>query len=135
MTWLSRIHVPETGLGVAVVTDTLPTIWSGNIGLDGNFMLYDAYKNGTKLDSCFIDIGDDIAGTEYDVAHVKWGGSWHIPTDTEFEELMTNCTFVWTKLNNVSGYRFTGPNGRNLFIPAGTVHTGTNSYNKFITFA
>ena len=65
-----------------------------------------------------------------DVAHVKWGGSWHIPTDTEFEELMTNCTFVWTKLNNVVGYRFTGPNGRNLFIPAGTVHTGTNSYNK-----
>ena len=26
------------------------------------------------------DIGSDIAGTEYDVAHVKWGGSWVMPS-------------------------------------------------------
>ena len=47
VTWVSRIHVPESGLTEAVVTDTLPTMWSGNIGFDESFNLYDAYKNGT----------------------------------------------------------------------------------------
>ena len=26
------------------------------------------------------DLGSDISGTEYDVAHVKWGGKWCMPT-------------------------------------------------------
>ena len=47
VTWLSRIHVPEQGLSAAVVTDTLPNIWSKHIGLDENFTLYEAYKDGT----------------------------------------------------------------------------------------
>ena len=47
VTWVSRIHVPESGLTEAVVTDTLPTMWSKNIGFDESFDLYDAYKDGT----------------------------------------------------------------------------------------
>ena len=47
VTWRSRIHVPEQGLSAAVVTDTLPNIWSKHIGLDENFTLYEAYKDGT----------------------------------------------------------------------------------------
>ena len=33
------------------------------------------------------DIGTDITGTEYDVAHVKWGGPWKMPTLDQVQEL------------------------------------------------
>ena len=61
VTWVSNIHVPESGLNTAVVTDTLPNIYSGNIGLDGNYMLYDAYKDGT------LEITGLLSGESYDV--------------------------------------------------------------------
>ena len=47
ITWISHIHVPESGLSKAVVTDTLPSIYSGNLGLSGNYMLYDQYEEGS----------------------------------------------------------------------------------------
>lgn len=33
----------------------------------------------------FYDLGSDISGTEYDVAHVKWGGKWCMPTWDDFK--------------------------------------------------
>lgn len=63
-------------------------------------------------------IGDDIAGTEYDVAHVKWGGLWRTPTSEQLEELIENCTIEWTQQNGVNGFRATGPNGNSIFLPA-----------------
>jgi YD repeat-containing protein len=63
-------------------------------------------------------IGDDIAGTEYDVAHVKWGGSWRMPTRAQQDELRENCTREWTQQNGVNGIRVIGPNGNSIFLPA-----------------
>lgn len=55
---------------------------------------------------------------EDDVAHVKWGGSWHIPTEAEILELINNCEHEWTTVNNVGGMTFRGANGNSIFIPA-----------------
>ena len=63
-------------------------------------------------------IGDDIAGTSYDVAHVKWGGSWVMPSLDQIKELLNNCTYEWTTLNGVKGNKFTGKNGGTIFLPA-----------------
>ena len=63
-------------------------------------------------------IGDDIAGTEYDVAHVKWGGSWRMPSVDQIRELLDNCTRTWTQQNGVNGTLVTGPNGKTVFLPA-----------------
>ena len=60
----------------------------------------------------------DIAGTEYDVAHVKWGGSWVMPSVSQLEELIDNCTYTWTTVNGVEGGVFTGPSGGTIFLPA-----------------
>lgn len=38
-------------------------------------------------------IGDNIAGTEYDVAHYVLGGKWRMPTKEDVEELIANCRF------------------------------------------
>jgi len=65
----------------------------------------------------WIDIGEDIAGTEYDVAHVKWGGEWRMPSIEQFEELIDNCSWNWIALNGITGYLITGPNGGRIFIP------------------
>lgn len=60
----------------------------------------------------------DISGTEYDVAHVKWGGEWRMPTHDEFVELITTCTWEWTTIGDTSGYKVTGINGNYIFLPA-----------------
>ena len=58
---------------------------------------------------------------EDDVAHVKWGGSWRLPTKTELFELVNNCTVSPETLNGVSGFRFrsniTGYTNRSIFMP------------------
>ena len=53
-----------------------------------------------------------------DVATVKWGGTWRMPTKAEQDELRKNCTWEWTILNGVYGYQVTGPNGNSIFLPA-----------------
>ena len=53
-----------------------------------------------------------------DVAHVKWGGTWRMPTKAEQDELRNSCTWSRTTQNGVSGYKVTGPNGNNIFLPA-----------------
>lgn len=65
-----------------------------------------------------IDIGSDIAGTAYDVAHVRMGGSWRMPTLEQQKELLNHCTRQWTTHNGINGTLVTGPNGGQLFLPA-----------------
>lgn len=57
-----------------------------------------------------------------DVAHVKWGDGWRMPTMAELEELRTECVWNWTIRNSVFGYQVTGPNGNSIFLPAAGVH-------------
>jgi len=71
--------------------------------------------------SYYEHIGDDIDGTEYDVATVKWGGSWRMPSVDQYNELRNNCTMTWTQQNEVNGLLITGPNGASIFMPAGGV--------------
>ena len=64
------------------------------------------------------DIGIDIAGTKYDIAHVKWGGDWQMPSSDQLSELIIKCTWIWMTINDVSGYKIIGPNGNSIFLPA-----------------
>ena len=54
-----------------------------------------------------------------DIAHVKWGGNWRLPTDTELTELREKCTWTWTTQNGTMGYKVTSKsNGNCIFLPA-----------------
>ena len=57
-----------------------------------------------------------------DVAHVKWGGNWRMPTKDEYTELLNNCTWTWTTQNGIKGYKVTsnmyGYTDRTIFLPA-----------------
>ena len=59
-----------------------------------------------------------ILDPEDDVAHVKWGGTWRMPTEEDFDELCEICTSKWITQNGVKGRIFTGPNGNSIFLPA-----------------
>ena len=53
-----------------------------------------------------------------DVAHVRLGGNWRMPTDGECTELREQCTWEWTTQSGVNGLKVTGLNGNSLFLPA-----------------
>jgi len=66
----------------------------------------------------YKNIGSDISGTQYDVAHVMWQGNWHMPTKEELELLKDRCKKEWVTYKRVEGIRFIGPNGYSIFLPA-----------------
>ena len=73
--------------------------------------------------------GADVTGKD-DAAFVNWGGTWRMPTDLEWKELLDNCTTVWTKLNGVDGRLFTSNNNSaTLFLPAAGYWQGTVLYS------
>jgi len=75
--------------------------------------------------SCGTVDNKTVLASEDDAAHVNWGGDWRMPTDAEWTELRTNCTWTWTTQNGVNGRLVTGPNGNSIFLPAAGVRIGT----------
>ena len=69
-----------------------------------------------------------VLDPEDDVAHVKWGGDWRMPTRAEQDELRNSCTWQWTSVNGVNGNKVTGPNGNSIFLPAAGYRLGTDVY-------
>lgn len=72
-------------------------------------------EQGTVDNKTTLDLEDDVA-------HVTWGDNWRMPTREEMDELHDNCTWEWTTLNGVNGYRVTskkqGYTDRSIFFPA-----------------
>ena len=65
----------------------------------------------------------DISGNvQYDVAAARWGNGWRMPTEADFEELVRECTWKHTMVddiygNDIEGQMVTGPNGKSIFFP------------------
>ena len=53
-----------------------------------------------------------------DIAHIKWGSNWKIPTAEDINELLDNCTMEWGSLNGIKGCKVTSKiNGNSIFLP------------------
>ena len=78
-------------------------------------------------------LGYDISGTNYDVAHVKWKGFWKMPNSDQLNELLSYCSYKFTKVGGVKGIKFTAPNGGSIFFPnSGSYYGATyNDDNSF----
>ena len=64
---------------------------------------------------------EDPLDSSVDTASQVWGGSWHIPTMAQMQELINNTTYQWVthyKGSGINGGTFTATNGAVLFIPA-----------------
>ena len=92
----------------------------------------DSYTTMTKYctDSSYGSVDNKTVLTpEDDVAHVKWGGSWRMPTSGEIGELINNCSWTWTVQNGVNGYLVTSKsNGNSIFLPAAGNRWDENVY-------
>ena len=64
------------------------------------------------------NVGDISGNPNYDVARIKWGSTWRIPTRFEFLELLNKCTWEWIVQNKITGCKVTGINGNSIFLPA-----------------
>ncbi len=74
-------------------------------------------KYNTKSSYGTVD-NKTVLDPEDDVAHVKLGGNWRMPTDAEWTALRTQCTWTWTTQNGVNGRLVTASNGNSIFLPA-----------------
>ena len=84
-----------------------------------NYFAWDTYIHCNGSESTCHNLGSDIAGTGYDVAHVKWGDSWVMPSFDQIMELLENCTYEWTTVNGINGGKLTSKtNGGTIFLPA-----------------
>lgn len=59
----------------------------------------------------------NISGTEYDAAYLTSDGKWRMPTYDDFSELINNCSWQYTHVNNINGYEIIGKNGNSIFLP------------------
>lgn len=82
--------------------------WSTYRWCNGNYNNITKYFTPTTAPLEFSD----------DAARVILGGSWRMPTKAEQDELREKCTWTWTSLNGVNGYKVTGSNGNSIFLPA-----------------
>lgn len=89
--------------------------WSTYKWCNGSSSTLTKYNNsssyGTVDNKKTLELADDAA-------RANWGGVWHMPTDAEMTELREQCTWTWTTLNGVNGYKVTGTNGNSIFLPA-----------------
>ena len=77
---------------------------------------FSTYLYGSIL--AVANIGSDIGGTDYDAATVNWGAPWRMPSLTQIQEVLNNCSSTWISQNGVKGRKFVGSNGGIIFIPA-----------------
>ncbi len=97
-------------------------------GETGKVFAWNTYKycNGSKSTltkyntNSSYGIVDNLTTLEPsdDSASVNMGGSWRMPSEEEYNELLNNTTNTWTTVNGVNGRLFTGNNGNTLFLPA-----------------
>ena len=71
-----------------------------------------------------------------DVAHVKWGDEWRMPTDVEYYELIENCSWHYISINGVKGYQATskisGYENCSIFFPStGHIYNDELRYDGF----
>lgn len=93
--------------------------WTSYLWCEGDYnklTKYCSQYSYGKVDSKrTLDSDDDVASHE-------WGGSWRMPTNEEWNELIDSCDWKWCTENGVNGYRVTskvsGHTDKSIFLPA-----------------
>ena len=81
-------------------------------------------KQGTVDNKTRLDYSDDAA-------RKNWGGQWRIPTESEWNELVNECTWTWTTRNGHNGYLVTSKkNGKSIFLSAAGSYTNKLSQDN-----
>lgn len=96
----------------------------GYMGDDTKWLKYVGFSLSTHKDAAATDANavKRILDLNDDVANVMWGGNWRMPTYEEWNELISNCTWTWTTLDGINGYKVqskkAGYTQKWIFLPA-----------------
>ena len=142
----SIIYGTAKRYGYNLVNLGLPsgTLWANmNLGADepehygyyyawGETESKTTYNASTYLYGTTENIGNDydIAGSQYDAAHIQLGNAWRMPTKAQMEELLSsdNCSWEHVTRNSMNGYLVKSKrNGNTLFLPDAGVKLGSNA--------
>lgn len=112
-------HVVDLGLGVKFACC--------NVGASSPEEFGGYYAWGETQEKSFYSstnyLMESLSGTydlspDEDVAAIKLGEPYRMPTFEELEELIKKCKWTWREFNNVVGAFVTGPSGKTIFLPA-----------------
>ena len=79
-----------------------------------------AKDNATLFSAGYIDSTGNLV-SKYDAATAHLGSPWRMPTRSEIQDLISNCTTTWTNKNGVHGRLVTGKGAysdKSIFLPA-----------------
>lgn len=117
----------DLGLSVRWATENIGAdkIKVGDYFAWGEIMAKDNYSSNTYVpDHSYIEYNYSKGGTlekGMDAASQNWGGAWRMPTEKEFWELITNCSWTFTNQNGKDGFlvesQVKGYEGRSIFLP------------------
>ncbi len=114
-------------------------LWAGgpkfaevNVGVtDGKAESYGGYYCwGKAIDqdsSGSYKGGESALSGDDDTATNLWGGNWRMPTQTDLQKLLSNCTVEWTQVKSMNGCKFTGKGAyasNSVFLPAAGYRSG-----------
>lgn len=100
--------------------------WASYKWCNGSFSTLTKYNTSSSYGN--VD-NKTVLESSDDVASVKLGGKWRMPTDAEWTELRTKCTWTFTTNYNgtgVMGQIVTATNGNSIFLPAAGYQLGTD---------
>ncbi len=86
-----------------------------------NSAIYTYGKSVSQLQSAGWLTSGGVLAPSHDVAYVKWGGAWRMPTKQEFDDLNSKCDWTWTTQNGENGYVVRGRGAyasNSIFLPA-----------------
>ncbi len=102
--------------------------WSTYWYCNGENNLTKYCNNANYGNNGFTDALTTLEASD-DAATANWGSGWRMPTQTEMQELIDNCTVTWTRRNGVNGRLFTGSNGNSIFLPAAGSRVDSGLYD------
>lgn len=73
-----------------------------------------------------------ISRSEFDCAYMKYGDRWQMPDQRAWIELQNECTWLYTRVNDVLGYLITGKNGNSIFLPAAGYKNMNNTHTAWV---
>lgn len=100
------------------VTDGKPESYGGYYAWGGMHNQYDDHNTGNV----------SLSGNNDTVINL-WGSAWRMPTNSELQDLLDNCTCIWTRQNDVNGLLCTGKgtySANSIFLP------GTGGFGSYV---
>jgi hypothetical protein len=142
--WEGGPYWADRNIGASSPEDAGLYFWWGDTtghrpSSDGTFS-FNFYDNSTihsygksvsELQSAGWVTSGGVLAPSHDAAHVKWGGSWRMPTDQELGDLCNKCDWTLTTMNGVNGYVVRGRGtyaSNSIFLPFAGFGGGTSLY-------